>query len=103
MQIKYANELLAEYSEEEVFAALRSKPGQRIFSLGAKKTMIVPLIEELRKNKAAEVKGQSEEAIELDWVPPQEFDPEQIAIYEHIEMIPEKELTINKNLWGKLK
>ena len=48
MQIKYANDLLKEYSEREVFDVLKSKKGQRIYSLGAKKTIIIPLIEELR-------------------------------------------------------
>lgn len=89
MQIKFANELLSEYSEAEVFAALRSKKGQCIYSLGAKKTMIEPLIEAIRKNKAE--KNSVGVECEMD----------ELDIYEDIEQIPEKDLH-NKNLWSKL-
>lgn len=51
MQIKYANDLLKDYTEEEIFSALRTKKGERIYSLGAKKTIIIPLIEDIKTNK----------------------------------------------------
>lgn len=51
MQIKYANDLLKDYTEEEIFAALRTKKGERVYSLGAKKTIIIPLIEEVKAKR----------------------------------------------------
>lgn len=103
MQIKYANELLSEYSEEEVFAALKTKQGQRIFSLGAKKTMIVPLIEEARKNKPRQYyavgdKQCDTKKIETDWILEQEMSDE-VEVDPNIEPIPETEIS---NLWSQL-
>lgn len=102
MQIKYANELLSEYSEGEVFAALKTKQGQRIFSLGAKKTMIVPLIEEARKNKPRQYhvveNKQKDGKIETDFILEQEISNE-VEVNDNIEQMPEKP---NKNLWSKL-
>lgn len=51
MQIKYANDLLKDYTEEEIFAALRTKKGERVYSLGAKKTIIIPLIEDVKTKR----------------------------------------------------
>ncbi len=91
MQIKFANELLAEYSEAEVFEALRSKKGQRIYSLGAKKTMIGPLIEEMRKNNAGKNSTHTAECGVDDFI-----------VDEDTEQMPEKDIYNNNNLWSKL-
>lgn len=48
MQIKYANLLLKEYTVGEVFAALKSKQGLKVYSLGSYKTMLVPLLNQMR-------------------------------------------------------
>lgn len=100
MQIKYANELLAEYSEQEVFGALKTKQGQRIFSLGAKKTMIIPLIEEGRKNKPKQHYAEENKRakIETDWILEQEMS-EEVEVDPNIEPIPEEEFS---NLWRQL-
>ena len=94
MQIKYANELFSEFSEEEVFKALNTKQGKRIFSLGAKKTMIIPLIEEARRSKdLANNAGKSGtgDKITTDWV------IEDLIVDLNTEQVSE-----NKSLWDKL-
>lgn len=93
MQIKYANDILRDYAEEDVFAALRSKKGQHIFSLGAKKTMIVPLIEDGKRTK--HVPPSTEKTEEL-------LDDDMISGVIDLDsgnINKEKQL---KNLWSKL-
>lgn len=100
MQIKYANELLSEYSEEEVFAALKTKRGQRIFSLGAKKTMIVPLIEENRKKKQ-DTNQQTVTVTTLDeWL--EEHSDSDDELRKSVGKKDENLFQETKNLWSQL-
>lgn len=100
MQIKYANELLKDYSEEEIFSALKSKKGERIYSLGAKKTIIVPLIEELKtKKEFISNKDSIATATLNDWI---DDDMDEDVLRKSVNKKDEIALQKTKNLWSQL-
>ncbi len=78
-----AARLLEELTVEEVFEVLKSKKGQKIYSLGCYKTLIKPIAEEMRRKK-----------IQCKTVMGQELDLNNMGIYKDIEQVPEEDILV---------
>lgn len=63
LQMKHANELLREFSAEEIVTALRHPDARRIYSLGLK-SVIVPILKEIQKKNKIQEKLQVKTEVE---------------------------------------